>query len=101
MTDKILHFSPRPEAERSVIRKHPEPRSCRHDVFHVDERHGEVVCGDCGEKLNPIWALLQVAQQESHYLRMHKRYTEEVKRLSERSRTKCQHCGHVTRISDH
>ena len=72
---------------------------CRHDRSIVDERKTEVTCADCGEKLNPIWVLSQLANKESGWFRSRDRYQDEMKRLEERSRTRCQKCGYMTRIS--
>ncbi|WP_232341271.1 hypothetical protein [Burkholderia pseudomallei] len=63
------------------------------------EPRDEVTCADCKEKLNPMWVLKQLSQAEHRYHELHARYHDELKRLSERSRTKCQHCGEMTRIS--
>lgn len=67
--------------------------------YIVDPKLAEVECGKCGEKLNPMWVLAEIA---SHDRRLHEsqaRYQDEQRRLAERSRTKCQHCHQMTRIS--
>lgn len=46
-----------------------------------------------------MWVLTRLATEDR---RMHEnldRYNEEMRRLNERVRTKCQHCGAMTRIS--
>ncbi len=58
-----------------------------------------MICADCKEKLNPMWALQQLSRAEHRYHELHARYHDELKRLGERSRTKCQHCDQMTRIS--
>ena len=73
---------------------------CFHNhTYLIDDRATEVTCSACGEKLNPIWVLLQLMHQESRWHELHARYQDEMKRLNERERTKCQHCGAMTRIS--
>lgn len=72
---------------------------CWHKRFTIDETLDTVECRDCGEKLNPMYALRTLARQETQYHEYHARYQDEMKRLTERSRTKCQHCGQMTRIS--
>jgi len=67
--------------------------------YAVDERLAEVKCKTCGEKLNPIWVLNQIAHAESRFHELHARYQDELQRLNERMRTKCEHCGDMTRIS--
>ncbi|MCK5612031.1 hypothetical protein KAR91_59725 [Candidatus Pacearchaeota archaeon] len=72
---------------------------CKHTSFEIDEAFNEVTCCECGAKMNPMFILLQMAKQETRFSMARKNYIEEQKRLSERSRTKCQHCGKMTRIS--
>ena len=74
--------------------------TCNHyGSYIVDEAEAEVTCGRCGEKLNPMWVLQQLANKEHQWHRVREQYQEEMKRLDERSRTKCQHCGKMTSIS--
>jgi hypothetical protein len=68
--------------------------------FIVDGSLAEVTCGDCGEKLNPMWVLQQLATRDRNFAEAHTRYHEQMKRLSERTSTKCRHCGKMTRISN-
>ena len=72
---------------------------CWHRRFLVDEKAAEVECADCHEKLNPMWVLTQLSYQENRWHELHARYQDEMKRLAERQKTKCQHCGQMTRIS--
>jgi uncharacterized protein YeaO (DUF488 family) len=37
--------------------------------------------------------------KEHRWHELHARYQDEMQRLAERERTKCQHCGQLTRIS--
>jgi hypothetical protein len=68
-------------------------------TYQIDEKLADVTCGGCGEKLNPMFVLAQLMNRESRYAQFRAEYQEEMKRLNERSRTKCQHCGEMTRIS--
>jgi ribosomal protein S27E len=88
--------------------KHPHPpelelvreyQKCFHRQFLVDESKAAVECADCHEKLNPMWVLSHLASENSRFLEASRRYQDEMARLRERSRTKCQHCGQMTRIS--
>jgi len=72
---------------------------CMHRRFTIDDRLGHVECRDCKEKLNPMHALTMLARQETQYHELHERYQDELKRLAERSKTKCEHCQKMTRIS--
>jgi Zn finger protein HypA/HybF involved in hydrogenase expression len=73
-------------------------RPCYHQRFVVDGTKAEVECGDCHEKLNPMWVLTQLAMRDHRFHEAHERYAEEMRRLDERHRTKCDHCGRMTRI---
>lgn len=73
---------------------------CYHTMgFLLDESLEHVHCKQCNEALNPMFVLKQLANKENHYHATAVRYQEEMARLANRSRTKCQHCGEMTRIS--
>ena len=72
---------------------------CRHSKFIVDESKDCVECADCGERLSPMWVLSQLVNSDRRFHEAHKRYHDEMKRLSQRKMTKCDNCGHMTRIS--
>lgn len=87
--------------ERTLVRPYEVGKrdACHHESFVVDETKAEVECATCGTKLNPMWVLQHLASEERSFHDTHKRYVEEMERLSERSSTKCRHCGKMTRIS--
>lgn len=76
---------------------------CSHFVrpqsFLVDRDRVEVECGKCGQLLNPMAVLSWMAVEETGWHRVGKQYQNEMRRLDERSRTKCEHCDKMTRIS--
>lgn len=72
---------------------------CFHRRFTVDEQLQQVECTDCKERLNPMFALITLSRQENRYHELHARYQDELTRLGERSKTKCEHCNKMTRIS--
>lgn len=76
-----------------------KPERCSHENFIVDNKKAEVECGQCHEKLNPMWVLTVLTDRDHRYHESHSRYQEEMKRLEDRVRTKCQHCDKMTRIS--
>ncbi len=76
-----------------------KPSACTHRNFLVDERSAVVECGQCGEKLNPMWVLQQLARDDARFHQAARQYQDEMRRLSERSSTKCRHCGRMTSIS--
>ena len=99
----IRFKSPTPE-DRSVMRRFEvhKGRDCNHlrVPYLVDVSEAMVECGRCGEKLNPMWVLGQLAVHDYRMAESQARYKDEMKRLSERTRTKCHHCGQMTRISN-
>jgi hypothetical protein len=74
---------------------------CNHwqGPFEVDEKGGKCKCLKCGDEVSAIFVLTELMKQESRWMRTREAYLGELKRLGERSRTKCQHCGEMTRIS--
>ena len=76
-----------------------EWQKCFHRQFLIDESKAEVECAHCHEKLNPMWVLAHLASENSKFHEASKRYQDEMKRINERSRTKCERCGEMTRIS--
>jgi len=84
--------------ERFLVVDH---MACSHHngPYIIDDTLAEVTCGQCKAKLNPMFVLKQLAHQETRWHTHFKQYQGEMKRLSERSKTKCQHCKQMTRIS--
>lgn len=69
-------------------------------TYQVREGETEVECGNCGTRLDPMWVIVRLAREETQWQRTQQRYHEEMARIDCRSKTKCQHCGKMTRISD-
>ena|SRR5690242_18491603 len=77
-----------------------EHSKCAHfGPFVVDEKADAVTCKQCGERLSPMYVLKRLAQEETRWHETRAKYQDEMQRLKERRRTKCQHCGEMTRIS--
>jgi hypothetical protein len=72
---------------------------CSHDRFVIDDKKAEVGCGDCHEKLNPMWVLSVLTSRDHRFHEAHATYNEQMKRLDERTRTKCEWCDKLTRIN--
>jgi hypothetical protein len=105
-----VKFKTPPSEERTLEIVHGGRDGCNHTftivggeiknvTYLVAEAAAEVECSNCKAKLNPMWVLARLAHDETRYHETAKRYQEEMKRLSERTRTKCDNCGHMTRIS--
>ena len=68
-------------------------------TYLIREGETEVECGLCNTRLDPMFVLRHLAFEETNWLRTRKAYQDEMKRLNARRRTKCDNCGHMTRIS--
>lgn len=75
------------------------PGTLRPVTYNIREGETEAECGCCGVRLDPMFVLRTLAGRESEYERRRKVAAEETKRLNDRSRTKCEHCDRMTRIS--
>lgn len=73
-------------------------KPCFHDQFVVDQKKDAVECARCGEKLNPMWVLSHLATRDRNMADNFERAHEAMDRLEQRVRTKCDHCGKMTRI---
>lgn len=91
-------FKP-PVAEEQFLVQAPHTCSHHSGPFLIDDTLAEVTCGRCKQKLNPMFVLKQLMYSESRWHASFARYQGEMKRLSERSKTKCEHCKKMTRIS--
>lgn len=75
-------------------------KGCQHDgPYLIDTRVDHVECGKCGDLLSAVWVLGRLANYETRWHETSKRYRDEMKRLDERTRTQCKHCGKMTKIS--
>lgn len=92
------NYRPPPDGSLMLV---PSPSGCIHfgTTFEVDERGGKCRCLGCGQEVSPMFVLQRLMQLESRWMRTRAAYQDEMKRLAERSRTKCQHCKQITRIS--
>jgi hypothetical protein len=68
-------------------------------AYLIREGETEVECSHCGTRLDPMWVLNQMAKRESRYRRTVERCHEALRRLDERSKTRCDCCGEMTSIS--
>lgn len=99
-----VRFREPPPTDRVLLGPYEIPlgdSTCSHTFvqYMVDPSLAEVVCGKCKARLNPMWVLEQLARADRRHAESQKAAREAQKRLDERSRTKCQHCNKMTRIS--
>jgi hypothetical protein len=71
---------------------------CQHGNFLVDEKMGEVECGRCKAKLNPIWVLMQIAIEDRVLRDQWASLKAEIELMKPRLKTRCDHCGKLTKI---
>lgn len=67
--------------------------------YKIRDGETEVECGNCGTRLDPMWVLKILARREHGWHQKREVANEEMKRLEQRTSTKCRHCGKMTRIS--
>ena len=99
MTDTVSTFPKRrrdPEKDNDrlfVVR----PTKCRHGRYAVDESENTVECTICGERLNPMWVLRDLAAEES---RDHHRLAALKLALADARSALKWKCGHCHRMND-
>lgn len=100
-TVTALPVKPRPALEDAPMLQAVPYSHCKHYLaaFTVDSVAGKCFCKDCGGEVSPMFVLEQLMKQESQWMRTRAAYQDEMQRLAERTRTKCTHCGQITRIS--
>lgn len=78
-----------------------ESGRCSHwnGPFEIDIKGDKCTCKRCGEQVGAMYVLEQLMNSESRWMQTAATYQDEMKRLAERSRTKCDHCGKMTGIS--
>ena len=72
---------------------------CRHMRIMIDEQMEFAECGDCHEKLNPMWVLKRYSENESRLSMDIKENKRLLKALEKKIRTKCKHCGKFTDVN--
>ncbi len=87
----------------SLSKKRFELKGCQHKKILIDRDLSFVKCRECNEKLNPVMVLARFAEEENNLL--HQLRNDAVKfnnisqKLDEKQRTKCDHCGRITRVN--
>lgn len=101
MTEKIITLNFPKDTETVLELVKPSIFSgCQHNLFLIDERLDTVTCRDCGEKINPMFALKKLAEKESNYRKKLQEITDfyhTQKKLNsilmDSHKYKCKHCG--------
>ena len=94
------------EQEKIILVSFVEKKrvECDHNTIVVDEKLWRIECKDCGEMLDPIRYLVNLAKKEKkwrfNYLQEMEWYEATYKRRVEKSRCKCRNCGKMTSIGN-
>lgn len=95
----------------TIVHRWGDKDSCDHRSYYVEGRgfvnvtyqiregETEVECSRCHTRVDPMFVLKIMATEETTWSLQRARYIDEMKRLRERSRTKCMKCGYLTEIS--
>ncbi len=73
------------------------PGVCRHRNLLVDADKALVECADCGALLDPVAMLLRFAREQTRWQRAREAMIEARRKLEEKQRCRCEHCGKLTR----
>jgi len=98
----VVQFTGKKRPDDKGLMLVPPAVACRHQLasFTVDVDAGKCTCRTCGGDVSPMFVLEQLMRHESQWQQTRSAYQEEMKRLAERRKTKCQHCHKMTRISN-
>ncbi len=99
--DKITELPVKRRKETGKLMLIPKRDGCIHfpASFEIDVNGNKCKCKLCGGEVSPWFVLEKLMQNESRWNQTREAYNEEMKRLKERSSTKCGHCGKMTPIS--
>lgn len=76
----------------------PSKIACEHRRVYADERKNTLTCRDCEAEVNPVWYITMLVQHWNLVESRKKSAEAAVAEAQKRTRTKCQHCGRMTRI---
>lgn len=97
----VLKVKKRPTGDDAPQFEIVRPGKCDHASYHstysVNVEEGKVFC-KCGVEISPIFALAELARAESRYRQGVIGFAKIRDEVDKRTRTKCQHCGKMTRI---
>lgn len=98
--DPKIHHLPRPakRTEDSPITIVESYGGCQHLHTVVDEKLALVRCHDCGEKLNPIWVLARLAQEDRMLRDRWATMRADLHFMREKRRFKCCGCGRMNNV---
>lgn len=73
-------------------------KKCKHRDVTIDQSLYYVKCNICGETIDPVYFLHSIAMEENVLKWKISELKEELEKLKNKTRCKCDHCGKMTRI---
>lgn len=73
-------------------------RTCFHNALVVDSELEKIQCKDCGEKLNPFFAIKKLMRLSEDWKRQKAQADLAREALEKKKRTKCMHCKKMTPV---
>ena len=93
-----MDFKTKVDIKNNVLKQIEWSKQCRHNRFIVDDTLNEVVCGICGDRLNPMWVLSELCGNEHRAAQRLKTLEDMAEKTKNKIRCKCEHCGKMTKI---
>jgi len=88
----------KPADEERMLKTVHRGVGCINHAYLIDEEASEVTCSKCDKTFNHMAVLIDLSRRESTWLMNQKRAIDVMAKLKERSRTKCNNCGKMTKI---
>lgn len=85
--------------ESGVVIEFRRKSLCRHNRLQVDDTLEKIFCKDCKEQLNPFFAIKQLMSMSDVWKRQKAQADLSVEAAEKKTKTKCQHCGKMTKVS--
>ena len=95
----ILPVSKKQADQGLFLVKKPNPCNHLYAGFEIDESSSKCFCNRCGSEVSAFFVLGELMKEGSRLMHARSRYKDEMARLAARSKTTCNHCGKMTKIS--
>lgn len=82
-----------------VAREYYSEKRCQHRKVTVDSRLSYLKCRDCKETINPVWWITRLAENWYRVKNLYEQNRNAAKLFEEKQRTRCQHCGRITKVN--
>jgi ribosomal protein S27E len=73
---------------------------CRHARVVLDEELLDMVCRDCGARVNPIQWMIGRERVFHRHVEAYDRYIDAKAAYTKKTRCKCEHCGRITHVRE-